>query len=324
MVRLNELPVTFVIALDDAGRPVGTVTDGDIRRAVLAEKTLEAPISEIMHGTPLIGHINDLPTSQSLLNEVEFLPMVDGDGALAEIWLRSKLKERISTALVMAGGQGTRLGQQTKTQPKPLLDVDNAPILEHVLTWLESGGVENIYISTHYLADKISTFLDARNGMSTPRIIYEKTLLGTAGALNLLPSGVKGPILVMNGDVLTTMDVSTLHDFHTSHGYDCTIAVTPFDFTVPFGVIRYDDQGVFEGIDEKPTFTRFVAAGIYLLGSEFLGLFAPKEKIDMPDLLNLGRQAGLNIGLFPIHEYWIDIGRPDQLSRANKEWKDQK
>jgi NDP-sugar pyrophosphorylase family protein len=198
------------------------------------------------------------------------------------------------------------------------------PILEHVLKWLELGGVENIYISTHYLAEKISAFLDARNGMSAPQIIYEKRLLGTAGALNLLPSGAEGPILVMNGDVLTTMDVSTLQDFHTSHGYDCTIAVTPFDVTVPFGVIRYDDQGVFESIDEKPTFTHFVAAGIYLLGSEFQGLFAPNEKIDMPDLLNLGRQAGLKIGLFPIHEYWIDIGRPDQLSRANKEWKDQK
>ena len=156
---------------------------------------------------------------------------------------------------------------------------------------------------------------------SVKAVIREEISLGTAGALSLLPRQIDGPVLVINGDVLTKLDLGALDYYHHTHGHDGTIAVSPYRVAVPYGVIRQDEKGIFQRIDEKPTLTYFVAAGIYMLGPEFCRLVPPKTRIDMPELLNLGRAAGLKIGLFPIHEYWVDVGRPDDLDAANRDHK---
>src|SRR3546814_7425470 len=131
-----------------------------------------------------------------------------------EIWRAAPNGTRIANALVMAGGFGRRLGEKTKAQPKPLLKVGDKPILEHILAWLEQGGVRNIYISTHYLADRIEAFLDTRDGTVHPLVVHEEISLGTAGALARLPEPVESPILVVNGDVLTKLDLDALDTFH--------------------------------------------------------------------------------------------------------------
>jgi dTDP-glucose pyrophosphorylase len=324
MRRFNELPHPFVIVVDGTGRPIGTVTDGDIRRAILAGNGLETPISTVMNSRPHIGTVADPAAARTLLEQVAFLPMVDPAGALAEIWRASPAATRISAALVMAGGYGKRLGKKTKSAPKPLLPVGDKPILEHILARLEQNGIPDIFVSTHYLADRIREYLDSRNGRARPSIIHEEASLGTAGALTLLPEPIEGPILVVNGDVLTQLDIEALDAFHHAHGFDGTIAVSPHRIDVPYGVIRQKSDGGFDGIDEKPTFTYFVAAGVYLLAPEFCRLVPEATRIDMPDLLNLGRSAGLKIGLFPVHEYWIDVGRPDDLAAADRHHRDQR
>jgi len=319
MKQLNELSHPFVIVVDENRRPLGTVTDGDVRRAILAGNTLESPIAKVMNRHPLIGKSDELAAARQMVERVSFVPVVDLDGVLVEIWRAPTTEMRIGTALVMAGGYGRRLGSRTEKEPKPLLPVGDKPILERILTWIDSSGIRNVYVSTHYLADQIKAFLDVRAGVVRPTVIHERTSLGTAGALAHLAEPIEGPVLVVNGDVLTKLDLDALDAFHYAHGYDGTVAVTPYKVSVPFGVIRQDATGRFLGIDEKPTYNHFVAAGIYLLAPQFCRLVPPETHIDMPDLLNLGYEAGLKIGLFPIHEYWIDVGRTDDLDAANRD-----
>lgn len=316
MRKFNDLTNPFSIVIDADRKPVGTVTDGDVRRAILNGATLDTPITNVMNARPLFGQLDNLVACQQLLERVSFLPVVDASGAIVEIWYVVSKESRIGAALVMAGGYGKRLGSRTENEPKPLLPVGDKPILEHILGRLESNGIHNIFISTHYLADRIRAFLDQRDGGAKPRLLYEENSLGTAGALSLLPDPVDGPVLVMNGDVLTKVDLDALDAYHHAHGHDGTIAVSPYRVPIPFGVIQQDEDGIFQGIDEKPTYTYFVAAGIYMLAPAFCRLVPPNTRIDMPELLNLGRDAGLKIGLFPIHEYWIDVGRPDDLDAA--------
>ena len=319
MRKLNELTHPFVIVVDAARRLLGTVTDGDIRRAVLSGSTLEVAIGKVMNPKPLIARLEEPAVARKLLEQVSFVPVVDRDGVLVEIWRAPATETRIGTALVMAGGYGRRLGNRTEKEPKPLLPVGDKPILEHILSWIDSSGIRNVYVSTHYLADQIKAFLDVRGGVMRPTVIHERTSLGTAGALAHLAEPIEGPVLVVNGDVLTKLDLDALDAFHYAHGYDGTVAVTPYKVSVPFGVIRQDATGRFLGIDEKPTYNHFVAAGIYLLAPQFCRLVPPETHIDMPELLNLGCEAGLKIGLFPIHEYWIDVGRTDDLDAANRD-----
>jgi dTDP-glucose pyrophosphorylase len=324
MRRFNVLPYPFVIVVDEARRPLGTVTDGDIRRAILAGAGLDTPISKVMNNRPIVGRLDAAAETQALLDQVPFVPVIDRAGTLVEIWRASPTTTRIGAALVMAGGFGKRLGKKTKAAPKPLLPVADKPILEHILTRLERSGIQDIFVSTHYLAERIREYLDTRDGAARPSIIHEESSLGTAGALTLLPEPIEGPILVVNGDVLTQLDIEALDVFHHSHSFDGTVAVTPYRVPVPYGVVRQNADGGFDGIDEKPTYTYFVSAGVYLLSPEFCRLVPEGTRIDMPDLLNLGRSAGLKIGLFPVHEYWIDVGRPGDLAAADRHHRDQR
>ena len=216
----------------------------------------------------------------------------------------------------MAGGFGRRLGERTLKTPKPLLPVGGRPVLDHLLERLEKAGIGNIHISLHYYADKIRSYIAARDNKAKFSFVEEETPLGTAGALARLLPRPSAPVLVMNGDVLTNVDFGALHDFHIRHGFDATVGVARYEVEVPFGVVRYGDDGLFAGIDEKPLISSFIAAGIYYLSPEFVALVPNNRPMDMPELLNLGRGIGLRIGVFPIHEYWTDIGRPDDLERA--------
>ena len=211
-----------------------------------------------------------------------------------------------------------RLGERTKNTPKPLLPVGDQPILERILSNLEDAGVENIYVSVHYLADQIKSFLEARHSEASLRVIEESEMLGTAGAVGLLSSKLSHPVLVINGDLVTQVNFLSLNHFHWRHGHDASVAVAQHETQVPFGVVRKDKDGLFLNIEEKPVVRNFVAAGIYYLSPEFCALVPKNHPSDMPELLNRGREIGLKVGLFPIHESWIDVGRPDDLRRADE------
>jgi dTDP-glucose pyrophosphorylase len=320
MEQLNSGAVEYKFMLVcSEGHLLGTVTDGDIRRALLRGVSMDDAVGACMKERPLVGKVGCDAENLVLLNDVAaaraFLPIIDADGRVEAV-LVNRGKQPNAVALIMAGGLGKRLGERTRHTPKPLLPVGGKPILGHILDRIESANIESIYISTHYLADKITDYLASRKGRLSVEVLREDEPLGTAGSIGLLPDSMPRPLLVINGDIVTNLDFPAFQDFHLRHKNDATIAVAQHQVTIPFGIVRTSADGQFFGIDEKPTLTHFVSAGIYLLSPEFRSLTRASELIDMPALLERGRQIGLSVGLFPIHEYWTDVGRPEDLENA--------
>lgn len=316
LTRLNSM--AFQVVIDDDGRPVGTLTDGDARRGILAGANLDGPIAACMNRDPKIGRVGRDERSWVVVEKYGFLPLVDKSGRLVAILERVAAGIGIATALLMAGGRGTRLGARTKSTPKPLLSVGGKPILEHIIGQLEAAGVAHIVLSVHYLAEQFEHFAERRKGTATLEILREPAQLGTAGALGLAHHRLTEPFLVVNADVLTDVSYGALRAFHDRHGYDGTVGIAQHRTRIPFGVIRQNAEGLFDGVDEKPNLVHFIAAGIYFFSPEFAALVPPNQPMDMPELLNRAQKAGLRIGLFPLHEYWTDVGTPDSLDAADR------
>jgi CBS domain-containing protein len=327
MTRIGRSRYLFQMIVDGNGRLLGTVTDGDVRRVVLRGLGLENAVSECMQRQPTIGRAaadaeaDNLRKLAALDGSVAFLPLVNESGAVTAVLIDTDRPAANVAALVMAGGAGRRLGEATKNMPKPLLPVGGKPLLEHVLERLEESGVLDIYVAVHYMFEKIEEFVAARRGDARIHLLHESTPLGTAGAIGLLPA-LTAPLLVLNGDVITNVALSSLLNFHRAHGLDGTIAAAQYQVQIPFGVIRHGEDGQFLGMDEKPRTNHFVAAGIYVLAPEFRPLVPPDTTMDMPELLNLARGIGFRLGLFPIHEYWTDLGRPSDLTAARERFGD--
>lgn len=317
LARFNRLTYPFCLVVDETGRLVGTVTDGDVRRALLSGAGLDDSIDKVMN-RKFVALAADAAIPKMLDRPLPFLPVLDAEGRVTRILIAPEVGPKLDWALVMAGGLGTRLGELTKDTPKPLLDVGGRPMLDHVLARLEEAGVRKIFVAVHYLAEQIAEFVARRDNRAEIALVKESERLGTAGALGLLPQQPENPILVMNSDVVSGVDFGAVREYHDRHGLDATICVARYDVPVPYGVIRYSSDGLFAGIDEKPMLSNFIAAGIYCLSPELCSLAQPGRAMDMPTLLNQARGLGARIGLFPLHEDWADIGQPLDLERARR------
>lgn len=324
LARLNATEHVFQLVVQPDRLLLGTLTDGDVRRALLRGVSLDAPVRDSMHVNFLAGRAGEDGENRLLLATgdrlVAFLPILNPAGEVVDALVHGR-DVGIERALVMAGGFGRRLGEHTRETPKPLLPVGGRPILDHVLANLENFGVRDVYVSVHYHAHQISRFVESRANRSHISMIEESQPLGTAGALGHIGADGQGPILVINGDVITSVDLAALHDFHVGDALDATIGVARYDVEVPFGVVRSGADGLFAGIDEKPRISNFVAAGVYYMSVKIAALVAKDQPLDMPDLLNRGKSQGFKIGIFPIHEYWTDVGRPADLEAADADHK---
>ena len=317
MARLNESARPFRLIVDLDGRLVGVLTDGDVRRAILAGANLEDSVQIWMQSAPKVLSVEIKPPMYGIASDVNFVPILDTERRpVAVLVTTQESLSKPQTALIMAGGLGSRLGERTRVTPKPLLPINGRPILDYILERLEAAGVEQIWIAVHHLSEKIEEFVTARDNRAEVRLVREPERLGTAGAISLLPERPNHPILVLNGDILTQVDFRAFQNFHQQQGFDATIAVAYHRIQIPYGIVRHDQNGTFLGIDEKPTLQNFVAAGLYFLSPSVVSLIQNHSRLDMPDLLNDARAAGLNIGVFPIHEYWADVGNPADLEAA--------
>ncbi|MDY0147962.1 MAG: nucleotidyltransferase family protein [Halothiobacillus sp.] len=316
----------IALVLDDDGRLIGTVTDGDIRRGILRHMSLEAPVSEVMNAKPrsLAAGYSRAEALQ-LLGSAQVLqvPIVDRDGKLVGLETMTDLMKRPrleNPVFLMAGGFGTRLRPLTDSCPKPMLKVGGKPMLEHILQDLIDYGFYRFYISVHYLREQvIEHFKDgSRFGVSI-QYIHEDTPLGTAGCLGLLPrDAVQRPIIVVNGDIMTRVNYEALLQDHDRHTPAATVCTRQYDFQVPYGVIEHEDQRI-TNITEKPTQHFFVSAGIYVLAPQVVHSMAADTRVDMPDLLKSEITAGRSVRMFPVHEYWLDIGRMNDFELAQND-----
>jgi dTDP-glucose pyrophosphorylase len=324
MARINQLiPPMLIVATEDR-RFLGTITDGDIRRALLRGGDETSSAQSIMQANSITGFISNPQDNRRKLDALEatirFLPVLENDRRIAHLLLEDGTNLRSVTALVMAGGFGRRLGDLTVTTPKPLLHVKGRPILDHVLGSLEDAGIRKIFVSTHYLADKIEKFIAARDNFAEISLIHEERPLGTGGSIGLLPAECRceGEVVVLNGDLISDVSFDGLLAFHRSLNHNATVCVKEHRTRIEFGVVRFNDNSEFERIDEKPELSHFIAAGIYLLDSEVCSLAQPGAHLDMPDLVNRACGLGFRVGVFPVHERWADIGRPKDLHSANE------
>ncbi len=324
MALFNQVEDHFILVMDGDRRLLGTVTDGDLRRALLrSDITTAHPVTDCMHKSPLTGAVDQHEKNEATLWEINsstpFLPVVDKEGRVTEVLVGSKIESRLSTALVLAGGLGKRLGEKTRNTPKPLLAIGEKPILGHTLDHLERAGIKKIYIAVHYLAEQIAEFVSNRDNKAEIFLLHEEAALGTAGSISLLPEDMNDHFLVINGDVMTRVDFELLETMHRRNENDATIAVAQHEVEIPYGIIQHTDDGQFLGIREKPMLNHFVAAGIYYLSPVFKSLVPKNINMDMPELLNAGRTFELKIGLFPMHEYWADIGQPKDFEAAQRD-----
>jgi len=323
---LHEGGYRIALVVDDCKRLLGTVTDGDIRRALIKNYSMKDPIDKVMNIEPVTAKKTD--TSKYVLETMRnksllHMPILDDDDVLVGLETLENLTGKTvqdNPVFIMAGGFGTRLQPLTEEKPKPLLIVGGKPILETILLQFIDSGFHNFFISTHYKAEMIRDYFgDGSNWGVSINYVHEDNPLGTAGSLGLLPKNLPNlPIILMNGDLLTRVDLEALLDYHNHNQGIATMCVRKYDFQVPYGVIKSHDYRI-TSIEEKPVHSFFVNAGIYILDSKLIQSISGNDYLDMPTLLNNNVKNGEVVNMFPIHEYWLDIGRKDHYNQAKKE-----
>lgn len=325
--RMRRLIVAVVEA---DGRLLGILSDGDIRRGLLAGLGLESPAAKAMTREPICGSSQARPDELfdlMMLRGVAAVPVVDAHGRFVRIAQLSDAHdtprlggEGFAAAVIMAGGEGRRLRPLTADRPKPMINIGGVPLLERQVRAMVSCGLRRIFISTNYLGHVIEDhFEDGREFGAEIRYLRETTKLGTAGALSLLPEVPDGPMLVINGDVLTTSDFGKLLSFHLETKAEITIAAMIYRVDIPFGVLQVEGYRAV-GLEEKPSQGFLCNAGIYVLSPDAVRSVPTGVPVDMPSVIEgmIARDAVVSV--FPIHEFWTDIGTPDDLKLAMAEF----
>lgn len=322
--RINQTGIEIMLITDDSGALAGTVTDGDIRRGILAGVNLNQSVNAIMNRAPIS---TPLGTSYQQMidimrqNSIRHLPVLDNARRPVRLEIMDDLMINLRNhgAVVMAGGLGQRLRPLTETVPKPLLPVNGQPILDHILSGLRDSGLHDVVISVNYLADTIRKHVgNGHKHNVNVAYLSEIKRMGTAGALSLLRPRPKRPFLVMNGDLMTDMNFAKLMEFHITNSYSVVMCVRKQEVHVPYGVVNIE-KGRVTGIREKPTYEHFINAGIYVVDPSCLELVPEGKPFDMPDLINAILATNGKVGAFPIIEYWRDIGTPADLLAAGED-----
>jgi len=326
--RLNALSgaaITLFVT-DSDGRMAGTLTDGDIRRALLAGASLESPVTRAMHTAfRAIGPADTGAAAVERLREfreqgIRLVPRLDADGRPAEIIDLGRTHTRLPLrAILMAGGKGERLRPLTLTCPKPLLQIDGKAIIDYNIEALAACGITDITACVRYMAEQIEAHFAGPVAGVTVRCVRELQPLGTLGAATLcgIPADSDGHTLVMNSDLLTTISFEEMYLKHMSTGADATVAVVPYQVTVPFAILELDGDRV-TGITEKPSYSHYANAGIYIFSDRLLATLRPGERTDAPDLIAGAIAAGRRVSYYVIRGSWIDVGSPADFSQARE------
>lgn len=318
----------IALVVDGNDKLLGTLTDGDIRRGILRGLDLDSFIETIVYKEPAVAKISN--TKEEILKialskKLHQIPIVDDNGIVLDLKEIEELVEpkiKTNKVILMVGGLGTRLRPLTQDTPKPMLKVGNKPILQTIVEKFAEYGFVNITMCVNFNASIIRDyFSDGKEFGVNIDYILEQKRMGTAGALSLLKERPNEPFFVMNGDLLTNVNFEHIFNYHTLNKATATMCVREYDYEVPYGVVKMNDNKIVE-ISEKPVQKFFVSAGIYMLSPEILDLIPKNEFYDMPTLFEKLIKLSKNVISFPIREYWLDIGRIEEYQKANEEYKE--
>tara|TARA_B100000780_G_scaffold170520_1_gene119393 strand:+ start:7410 stop:8465 length:1056 start_codon:yes stop_codon:yes gene_type:complete len=333
-VQLIENSVKrLAVVLSEDKHVIGTLTDGDIRRCLLRGCTLDTLVTDAMNHSPVVASVNASDSSlRNLLdkNNIRSLPLVDANDCYVRTFHEmeflagtneGKIEKTFCAAVIMAGGEGTRLRPFTENLPKPMIEINGIPLLERQVRSLAKIGMSKIYISVNYLGEIIKEhFGDGHDFGVVIKYLDENKKLGTGGALSLLPELEKSQsILVMNGDILTTSDFMNLFHFHQEHDAMITVSAINYHVEIPYGVIDFKGTEVIELL-EKPSQSFFCNAGIYALSTDALKDIPSDTFWNMTDVIGQCLMNKSKVTVFPVHEYWTDIGTPKDLESARNEF----
>ncbi len=324
---LDSASQRIVLIVDSNDKLLGTLTDGDVRRALLKHLPLDTPVAQVMNIKPKTAECSW--TEKRILFLLEKydllqLPIIDDEGrviGLSNLHDILKKHRHDNPVFLMAGGFGTRLRPLTNNCPKPMLKVGDKPILEQILLNFVEAGFHRFYISTHYMPEVIRDYFgDGEKWGVSIQYVHEEEPLGTGGALGLLPHDeIDQPMFMMNGDLLTSLNLHSFLEFHERQNGVATMCVREYEHQVPYGVITSEGTQI-KSMVEKPVHRFFVNAGIYLLDPALVKSVVPGTRVDMPTLLEQQIGVGKSVNMFPIHEYWLDIGRMDDFQKAQNEF----
>lgn len=318
---MNETGRTLVLVVGDGSVLNGVISDGDIRRHLAREGSVEEKISTAMNTTPVtlpLGTDSSEVRAFMMRRGLEYLPLVDGAHVTALAILEHAPRSTDLCAIILAGGLGTRLSPLTDDCPKPLLPLGDRPILTHILDHLRGQGVHRFVMSLNHLSNMIvDQYGDGSRWDCFIDYLHEEQRLGTGGPLSLADvDALSDPFLVVNGDVLNDIDVSALRDHHVTHGWDATMVVRNYHYTVPYGVVDTEDGGRFRQVREKPVQSFLINAGIYMLSKSALDVIPKNEFYDLPSLFVDLPAHGLSGGTYTHEGRWIDIGTMGEYERA--------
>lgn len=322
--NLDQVAIKIVLVIDNAGRLEGTISDGDIRRGLLRGLEMGSPITTVIHRNPFV--VPPEMTRETIMqlmvaNKIQQIPVVDEHRQLVGLQLWDQIttpQARSNIMVIMAGGKGTRLRPHTEHCPKPMLPVGDKPMLEHIIERAMASGFSHFMLAIHYLGHMVEDYFgDGAKFNARIEYIREQAPLGTAGALGLLTRRPEAPFLVTNGDVLTDINYGELLDFHIRLQASATMAVRIHEWQHPFGVVQ--TQGVdIIGFEEKPITRTHINAGVYVLAPESLNALVPNEPCDMPTLFERLKADGRRTVVYPMHEPWLDVGRPSDYETAQR------
>jgi dTDP-glucose pyrophosphorylase len=323
--NLDHSAIKIILIVDEFGRLKGTLSDGDIRRGLLKGLNLDSPIINLINTHPLVVPpivSRDLVVHLMTANKIQQIPVIDEVGNVVGLHLWDEISAPIAREnlmIIMAGGMGTRLRPYTDNCPKPLLPIAGKPMLEHIIDRAKLDGFSNFLLAIHYLGHMIEEYFGdgSRLGVSI-NYLREEMPLGTAGALGLINHHPKMPFIVTNGDVITDIRYGELLDFHERHSAFGTMAVRVHEWQHPFGVVQMDGIEII-GFEEKPVALSHINAGVYALDPFVLTLLEPRVQCDMPTLFERLQADSKRTVAYPMHEPWLDVGRPADLQAANIE-----
>jgi len=333
MACIDQTAKNIALVVDEQHYLFGTITDGDIRGAILAGMSLDASVNELLkrkknsiYAQPITAHVN---TEKNLLlnlmhqHNIHQIPLLNDKNRVVDlITIDDLLPEQSLSiqAVIMAGGFGTRLRPLTENTPKPMLPIGDKPVMELMINQMQEVGIRRVNITTHYLPEKIMDYFGNGQAFGVDiNYVNEDQPFGTAGALSLMDPPQE-PLLVINGDILTGVDFRRIYAYHQNHKADLTVGVRQYDLKVPYGVIECDGPFVRQLV-EKPTYNFFVNAGIYLLQPSAHAYIPTGKRFDMTDLIELLIAEGRSVVSFPIVEYWLDIGKHADYVQAQEDAK---
>ncbi len=321
VINLDRTSAQIVLVVKD-GLLHGSVTDGDIRRALLRGMDFNSPVTSVMNPSPMVVTPEvgrELVLDLMRANKIHQLPVVDVARRVVGLYIWDDIvtpPKRSNSIVIMAGGFGKRLRPYTDECPKPMLPLAGKPMLEHIIARAAAEGFKDFIVSVHYLGHVIKDYFGDGTKFNV-RISYidEDTPLGTAGAISLIdPTPTEG-LVVTNGDLLTDIRYGELLDFHKLHGATATMAVRLHEWQHPFGVVKTEGIKIV-AFEEKPVHRSYVNAGIYVLEPTALRMLPRGEACDMPALFDQLRLGSYSTVAYPMHEPWLDVGRPDDLNTA--------